>query len=71
MNNKKMRGFSIVDLLIGKTYQSPNSYKSGVINWAEKRDEIWAGENETCYLIRYRQDGHIKDQHATIFVVNN
>jgi hypothetical protein len=68
MKNKKMRAYSIEDLLIGKWYRSPNSHKEGEIISAVKRDEVWAGDNATCYLIEYRDSGRIFTQHATISV---
>lgn len=68
--NKKMNCYSIEDLLVGQFYRSPNSYKSGTILSAEKRDEVWAGSTSTCYLIRYKSDNSIHDQYATIAVSN-
>jgi hypothetical protein len=69
MKNNKMRFYTIEDLLVGQTYRSPNSNKSGQIIAAEKRDEVWAGRDEECYLITYSPDGSwLLSQKATIAV---
>lgn len=66
-----MRSFSIPDLLVG-TYYRPTSlarrFFGGEINYAEKRDDVWAGEDYQTYAIRYRVDGSFKEQWATIAV---
>jgi hypothetical protein len=64
MNNKKMKAYSIEDLLVGKFYRSPNSYKSGTIFSAEKRDLLGDG----YYLIGYRVDNSLHDKYATVYV---
>lgn len=54
-----MRSYSIEDLLVGQYYR-PTSlarrYKGGEINFAEKRDNVWVGENYQVYSIRYSGD---------------
>lgn len=66
-----MKSYSIEDLLVG-TYYRPASYlrrnSGGVINFAEKRSDVWAGENHECFAIRFRVDGSIVDKWATIAV---
>jgi hypothetical protein len=51
-----MRTYSIVDLLIGQYYR-PTSlarrFYGGEINFAEKRDDVWVGEDYEAYAIRY------------------
>ena len=66
-----MRTYSIVDLLVGQYYR-PTSlarrYNGGEINFAEKRDDVWVGENYQAYAIRYRVGQSIKNDWATIAV---
>lgn len=66
-----MRNYSIENLLVG-SYYSPASYSRkgliGEINFAEKRDDVWVGENSSAYSIRFRPAGSIADQWATISV---
>lgn len=66
-----MRSYSIVDLLIDQFY-SPTSYRrrynGGIINFAEKRDDVWAGDGYETYAIRYRPTGSLKDEWATVAV---
>ena len=66
-----MRSYSIVDLLIDQ-YYSPASYRrrynGGIINFAEKRDDEWAGDGYETYAIRYRPTGSLKDEWATVAV---
>ena len=70
--NKKMACFSVEDLLIGKWYRSPNSYKEGEINFVYgKRDDVWVGDNETAYVVRYRETHTNTYHNATIAVSNN
>ena len=51
-----MRTYSIVDLLVGQYYR-PTSlarrYQGGEITYAEKRDDVWVGENYEAYAIRF------------------
>lgn len=69
--NKIMRSYSIVDLLIDQHY-SPTSarrrFLGGTINFAEKRDDVWVGEDYQAYSIRYRPTGSIRDEWATVAV---
>jgi hypothetical protein len=66
-----MKNYSIADLLVG-TYYRPTSFNrkplAGVINYAEKRGNIYVGENADAYAIRFRPDGSILDYWATITV---
>lgn len=64
-----MRAYFIEDVLVGTYYRSPRSpWKNGVINYAEKRSDVWAGENSEAFAVRYRVDGSVSDQWATIVV---
>jgi hypothetical protein len=66
-----MRSYSIEDLLIDQFY-APTSYRrkfqGGIINFAEKRDDVWVGTDYQAYSIRYRQAGSIRDEWATVAV---
>lgn len=66
-----MRSYSIVDLLVD-TYYSPTSlrrrFNGGIINFAEKREDVWAGNDYECFAVRYRPTGSLKDEWATVAV---
>lgn len=66
-----MRNYSIEDLLVGQYYR-PTSlarrFMGGTINYAEKRENVWVGEDFNAYAIRYRIDGSFVDKWATISV---
>lgn len=66
-----MRTYSIEDLLVGQVYH-PTSlarrYQGGEITFAEKREDVWAGENYEAYAIRYRVGQSVKTAWATIAV---
>ncbi len=66
-----MRSYSIVDLLIDQFY-SPTSlrrrYNGGIINFAEKRDDVYLEPGYEAYSIRYRPTGSLQDQWATVAV---
>ena len=66
-----MRSYSIVDLLIDQ-YYAPTSisrrFNGGIINYAEKRDNVYLDEGWEAFSIRYRVDGSIVDRWATIAV---
>lgn len=66
-----MRNYSIEDLLVGQFYR-PQSlarrFMGGEINFAEKRDDVWAGSDFQAYAIRYRVAGSFVDKWATIAV---
>ena len=51
-----MRSYSIEDLLVGQFYK-PTSlarrFNGGEINHAEKRDDVWVGEDFQAYAIRF------------------
>jgi preprotein translocase subunit SecA len=66
-----MRSYSIVDLLVD-TYYAPTSlsrrFNGGTINHAEKREDVYAGEEYETFAIRYRPTGSLKDEWATVAV---
>ena len=66
-----MRSYSIVDLLVDQ-YYAPTSisrrYNGGIINFAEKRDNVYVGEDYECFAVRYRPTGSLKDEWATVAV---
>jgi hypothetical protein len=54
-----MRSYSIEDLLVGQFYKPASlarRFNGGEINFAEKRDDVWVGENYQAYSIRF--NGH-------------
>ena len=71
MKGKLMRAYSIEDLLVGQFYR-PSSlarkFMGGEIEFAEKRDDVWVGEDYQAYAIRYRVAQSIKTNWATIAV---
>lgn len=66
-----MNSYSIQDLLKGQHY-SPSSparrFQGGEIIDAEKRDNVWVGENFQAFSIRYRVGQSLKTDWATIAV---
>ena len=65
--------YSIESLLEGTYYRSGSRGLDGIIQYAEKRDEIWYGENAKAYAVKVRptyQGGGLitKDFWATICV---
>ncbi len=66
-----MRSYSIEDLLVGQFYK-PTSlvrrFQGGEINYAEKRDDVWVGDDFQAYAIRYRVSNSFVEQWATIAV---
>ncbi len=66
-----MRSYSIVDLLVD-TYYAPQSisrrFNGGIINFAEKRDNVYVGEDYECFAVRYRPTGSLRDEWATVAV---
>jgi hypothetical protein len=66
-----MRSYSIVDLLVDQ-YYAPTSlrrrFNGGVINFAEKREDIYLSEGYEAFAIRYRPTGSLQDQWATVAV---
>ena len=66
-----MRGYSIVDLLIDQ-YYSPTSmrrrFNGGIINFAEKRENVYPPEGYEAFSIRYRATGSFADEWATVAV---
>jgi hypothetical protein len=66
-----MRSYSIVDLLVDQ-YYAPTSirrrYNGGIINFAEKRDDVYLSEGYEAFAIRFRPTGSLQDQWATVAV---
>ena len=66
-----MRGYSIVDLLVDQ-YYAPTSYRrrfnGGIINFAEKREDVYPEQGYEAFAIRYRPTGSLKDEWATVAV---
>jgi hypothetical protein len=66
-----MRGYSIVDLLVDQ-YYSPTSmrrrFNGGIINFAEKRENVYPPKGYEAFSIRYRPTGSLTDEWATVAV---
>jgi hypothetical protein len=66
-----MRNYSIVDLLVDQ-YYSPTSlsrrFNGGIINFAEKREDIYLSEGYKAFAIRYRPTESLNDNWATVSV---
>jgi hypothetical protein len=66
-----MKSYSIVDLLVD-TYYAPQSlsrrFNGGIINHAEKREDIYLSEGYEAFAIRYRPTGRFNDEWATVAV---
>jgi hypothetical protein len=66
-----MRGYSIVDLLVD-TYYAPTSlrrrFNGGIINFAEKREDVYPEQGYEAFAIRYRPTGSLRDEWATVAV---
>ena len=66
-----MRGYSIVDLLVDQFY-SPTSmrrrFNGGIINFAEKRENVYPPEGYEAFSIRYRPTVSFNDEGATVAV---
>jgi len=60
--------YTIENLLVGQNYRSRSRHFEGEIISAEKRPEIWYGENTEAYLIGINYKGSIKTKYATIAV---
>ena len=65
--------YDIPTLLEGKYYRSLSRHIDGIIQYAEKRDNVWYGENFQAYVINvrptYKGDGIFRnDFYATICV---
>lgn len=59
--------YTLEGLLIGKTYRSRSRFFEGKIVSAEKRSDVWYGDNTEAYLIEI-DTGMIKNKFATIAV---
>ena len=67
------KAYNIADLLEGKYYRSLGRHIDGIIQYAEKRDGVWYGENYEAYLVQvrptYKGDGIFRnDFYATVAV---
>jgi hypothetical protein len=66
-----MKTYSIEDLLVD-TYYAPRSlrrrFNGGIINHAEKREDIYLSEGYEAFAIRYRPTGRFNDEWATVAV---
>ena len=66
-----MRAYSIVDLLVDQ-YYAPTSlrrrYNGGIINFAEKREDVYPPEGYEAFAVRYRPTGSFNDEWATVAV---
>jgi hypothetical protein len=65
--------YDIPTLLEGKYYRSLGRHIDGIIQYAEKRDGVWYGENYQAYLVKvrptYKGNGIFRnDFYATIAV---
>ena len=65
--------YSIETLLEGKYYRSLSRNIDGLIQYAEKRDGVWYGDNYQAYLVKvrptYKGNGIFRnDFYATIAV---
>ena len=66
-----MRGYSIVDLLVDQCYALSSlsrRFNGGIINFAEKRENVYPPEGYEAFSIRYRPTGSLKDEWATVAV---
>jgi hypothetical protein len=48
------KAYAIADLLEGKYYRSLGRHIDGIIQYAEKREGVWYGENYEAYLVTVR-----------------
>lgn len=66
-----MKSYSIVDLLVDQ-YYAPTSlrrrFEGGIINYAEKRENVYLSEGYEAFAIRYRPTGRFNDEWATVAV---
>lgn len=66
-----MKNYCIENLLVGSVYR-PKSYARkhlvGVIDYATKRDNVWAGSNATAYSVRWSDSFSGKRYWSTITV---
>jgi hypothetical protein len=60
--------YTIENLLVGKNYRSRNRNFEGEIVYAEKRPEIFYGNETEAYLIQVRTPSYLSDRYATIAV---
>jgi hypothetical protein len=60
--------YTIENLLVGQNYRSRNRHFQGEIVHAEKRPEIWYGENTEAYLIQIKTPSYLSDRYATVAV---
>ena len=62
------KSISIPALLVGTHYRSITRHDEGTINYAEKREGLWYGEDIEAYAIRVTPTRGINDFWATIAV---
>ena len=62
------KAYAIQDLLVGKYYRSLSRHDEGTIQYAEKRDGVWYGENFEAYAIEVSPTRGIKNFWATVAV---
>jgi hypothetical protein len=60
--------YTIENLLIGKNYRSKNRHFEGEIVHAEKRPEIFYGNETEAYLIQVKTPSYLSDRYATVAV---
>ena len=60
--------YTIENLLVGQNYRSRSRHFEGEIVYAEKRPEIFYGDNNEAYLITIRPKGSLSDRYATVAV---
>jgi hypothetical protein len=60
--------YTIESLLEGKYYRSHSRHDEGVIQYAEKREGIWYGENFEAYAIEVKATRGIGNFWATVAV---
>lgn len=66
-----MRSYSIEDLLVDTYYaplSMPRRFNGGIINFAEKREDIYLEEGYEAFSVRYRPTNSRLDQWATVAV---
>jgi hypothetical protein len=60
--------YTIETLLVGKYYRSHSRHDEGVVVHAEKRDDVWYGENFEAYVVQVSPTRGLKDFWATVAV---
>jgi hypothetical protein len=60
--------YTIENLLVGQNYRSRSRFFEGEVVYAEKRPEIWYGENTEAYLITVKTPSSLSYRYATVAV---